>query len=120
MSNIPAPDLSGIVKACKVRGVVPDQLDEDRARSFGVAFAETTGAASIVIGHDMLPSPPGPTHPSPGGGTSHGTDAVETGLCSTDQRYFARSGTRRAAPRQSVKPSRDAGAPLSTSSTALP
>ena len=50
MSNIRRPDLSHIVKAYDIRGVVPDQLDEGIARSFGAAFAEVTGARSIVVG----------------------------------------------------------------------
>ena len=33
-------DLSGIVKAYDVRGIVPDQLDEDIARALGAAFAD--------------------------------------------------------------------------------
>ena len=33
-------DLSSIIKAYDVRGVVPDQLDEEVARAIGAAFAE--------------------------------------------------------------------------------
>jgi phosphomannomutase len=38
----PAADLSALVKAYDVRGLVPEQLDDDLARLFGAAFVETT------------------------------------------------------------------------------
>ena len=38
-------DLSGIVKAYDVRGVVPDQLDADVVRDFGAAFARLVGGS---------------------------------------------------------------------------
>ena len=52
-------DLSQIVKAYDVRGVVPDQWDEPLAELFGAAFVEVTDADAIVVGHDMRPSSPG-------------------------------------------------------------
>ncbi len=52
-------DLSQLVKAYDVRGVVPDQWDESMAELFGAAFVQVTGADAIVIGHDMRPSSPG-------------------------------------------------------------
>ena len=54
-----AADLSQIVKAYDVRGVVPDQWDEPLAELFGAAFVQVTGADAIVVGHDMRPSSPG-------------------------------------------------------------
>ena len=46
------------VKAYDVRGLVPDQLDEELARALGAAFVAVVGAAggAIVVGHDMRPS----------------------------------------------------------------
>ncbi len=41
MSDRPRVDLSGLVKAYDIRGIVPDQLDEGLARLFGTAFVET-------------------------------------------------------------------------------
>lgn len=51
-------DLSQLVKAYDVRGVVPDQLDEALAELFGAAFATVTEADAVVVGHDMRPSSP--------------------------------------------------------------
>ncbi|MFG2607473.1 phosphomannomutase/phosphoglucomutase [Streptomyces sp. NPDC048514] len=82
-------DLSQIVKAYDVRGVVPDQWDESLAGLFGAAFAQVTGAAAIVVGHDMRPSSPGLSRAFARGAADRGVDVIEIGLCSTDQLYYA-------------------------------
>ncbi|MFJ9819984.1 phosphomannomutase/phosphoglucomutase [Streptomyces sp. NPDC101151] len=84
-----AADLSQIVKAYDVRGVVPDQWDESLAGLFGAAFAEVTGATAIVVGHDMRPSSPGLSRAFARGAADRGVDVTEIGLCSTDQLYYA-------------------------------
>ncbi|MBQ0829589.1 phosphomannomutase/phosphoglucomutase [Streptomyces tagetis] len=84
-----AADLSQIVKAYDVRGVVPDQWDETLAGLFGAAFAELTGASALVVGHDMRPSSPGLSGAFARGAASRGADVTEIGLCSTDQLYYA-------------------------------
>ncbi|KOG40953.1 phosphomannomutase/phosphoglucomutase [Streptomyces decoyicus] len=82
-------DLSQIVKAYDVRGVVPTQWDEALAELFGAAFAEITAADAIVIGHDMRPSSPGLSGAFARGAAARGADVTEIGLCSTDELYFA-------------------------------
>ncbi|MFH8562578.1 phosphomannomutase/phosphoglucomutase [Streptomyces sp. NPDC017988] len=82
-------DLSQIVKAYDVRGVVPDQWDESLAELFGAAFAEVTAADAIVVGHDMRPSSPGLSRAFARGAAARGVDVTEIGLCSTDQLYYA-------------------------------
>ncbi|MGW1802873.1 phosphomannomutase/phosphoglucomutase [Streptomyces sp. NPDC001984] len=84
-----AADLSQIVKAYDVRGVVPDQWDESLAELFGAAFAQVTGADAIVVGHDMRPSSPGLSGAFARGAAARGVDVTEIGLCSTDQLYYA-------------------------------
>ncbi|MGY0067775.1 phosphomannomutase/phosphoglucomutase [Streptomyces sp. QTS137] len=84
-----AADLSQIVKAYDVRGVVPDQWDESLAELFGAAFARVTGASAIVTGHDMRPSSPGLSGAFARGAAAQGVDVTEIGLCSTDQLYYA-------------------------------
>lgn len=84
-----AADLSQIVKAYDVRGVVPDQWDEPLAELFGAAFVQVTGADAIVIGHDMRPSSPGLSRAFARGAAAQGVDVTEIGLCSTDQLYYA-------------------------------
>ncbi|MER0244746.1 phosphomannomutase/phosphoglucomutase [Streptomyces sp. HSW2009] len=82
-------DLSQIVKAYDVRGVVPDQWDEALAALFGAAFAQVTDANAIVVGHDMRPSSPGLSRAFAEGAAALGVDVTEIGLCSTDELYFA-------------------------------
>ncbi|MET9910114.1 phosphomannomutase/phosphoglucomutase [Streptomyces sp. NPDC006476] len=84
-----AADLSQIVKAYDVRGVVPDQWDETLAELFGAAFVRVTGADAIVTGHDMRPSSPGLSRAFARGAAAQGADVTEIGLCSTDQLYYA-------------------------------
>ncbi|MFI7414855.1 phosphomannomutase/phosphoglucomutase [Streptomyces sp. NPDC049627] len=84
-----AADLSQLVKAYDVRGVVPDQWDEPLAELFGAAFVQVTDASAIVIGHDMRPSSPGLSRAFARGAAAQGVDVTEIGLCSTDQLYYA-------------------------------
>ncbi|SEO60684.1 phosphomannomutase/phosphoglucomutase [Amycolatopsis saalfeldensis] len=85
------PDLSGIVKAYDIRGVVGEQLDAALVRDFGAAFALLIKpeAPAVVIGHDMRDSSPELSAAFADGVTSQGLDVVSIGLASTDQLYFA-------------------------------
>jgi phosphomannomutase len=84
-------DLSAIVKAYDIRGVVGEQLNADLVRDFGAAFALLIKPESpaVVIGHDMRESSPGLAQAFADGVTSQGLDVVSIGLASTDQLYFA-------------------------------
>jgi phosphomannomutase len=83
------PDLSRIVKAYDIRGVVPDELDEPLARDIGAAFVRVVGAQEIVTAHDMRETSPGLARAFAEGATSQGADVVEAGLGSTDLLYYA-------------------------------
>ena len=84
-------NLAAVFKAYDVRGVVPDQLDEDLARAVGRAFVAVTGAAGagVVVGHDMRPSSPGMARAFAEGAAASGADVAMIGLASTDELYFA-------------------------------
>ncbi len=87
-------DLSQLVKAYDVRGVVPEQLNETVARALGTAFVEMlreTGddAEQIVIAHDMRETGPGLAAAFAAGANSAGLSVVHIGLGSTDQLYYA-------------------------------
>ncbi|WP_158845268.1 phosphomannomutase/phosphoglucomutase [Saccharothrix deserti] len=82
-------DLSGIVKAYDIRGVVGEQLDADVVRDFGAAFARLVGGPAVVIGHDMRDSSPGLAAAFAEGVTAQGVDVISIGLASTDMLYFA-------------------------------
>jgi phosphomannomutase len=82
-------DLSALVKAYDVRGVVPDELNEDIARAIGAAFVDVTGAQKIVTAHDMRETGPGLARAFAEGALKRGASVVEAGLASTDMLYFA-------------------------------
>ncbi|WP_347057866.1 phosphomannomutase/phosphoglucomutase [Blastococcus sp. HT6-30] len=86
-------DLSSLIKAYDVRGVVPDQWDEDVARAIGAAFAEfvlaDSGATAVVTAHDMRESSVPLARAFAEGAIARGVDVVEAGLGSTDLLYFA-------------------------------
>ncbi|MGY1637709.1 phosphomannomutase/phosphoglucomutase [Geodermatophilus sp. SYSU D00742] len=86
-------DLSSIIKAYDVRGVVPDEWDETVARRIGAAFAELmaqeSGATAVVTAHDMRDSSVPLSRAFAQGVLSRGVDVVEAGLGSTDLLYFA-------------------------------
>ena len=89
-------DLSALIKAYDIRGVVPDQWGPDLAREVGTAFVEVLGirasdggAGRIVVGHDMRPTGPDLVTAFIDGVTAAGVDVVNIGLCSTDGLYFA-------------------------------
>jgi phosphomannomutase len=87
------PDLSSIIKAYDVRGVVPDQWDETVSRAIGAAFAEfvagESGATAVVTAHDMRDSSIPLSRAFAEGVISRGVDVIEAGLGSTDMLYFA-------------------------------
>jgi len=90
-------DLSGIVKAYDVRGVVGEELDDVVVRDIGAALArllraEDPATHAVVVGHDMRDSSPGLAAALAVGVTDQGLDVVSIGLASTDMLYYA-SGT---------------------------
>lgn len=92
--------LDDVIKAYDVRGIVPDQFDEDLAHDIGAAFVRVIGAAArdggsgaVVVGHDMRPSGPDLVAAFAAGVMEQGCDVVRIGLCSTDGMYFASGST---------------------------
>jgi phosphomannomutase len=86
-------DLTSIIKAYDVRGVVPDEWDEGVSRAIGAAFAEfvraDSGATGVVTAHDMRDSSVPLARAFAEGVIGRGLDVVEAGLGSTDLLYFA-------------------------------
>jgi phosphomannomutase len=85
-------DLSTLVKAYDVRGLVGEQLTAEVARVLGTAFALEVvddPAARVVIGYDMRPSSPELSGAFAEGVAAVGLDVVVIGLCSTDGLYHA-------------------------------
>ncbi|GAB1645189.1 phosphomannomutase/phosphoglucomutase [Krasilnikovia sp. MM14-A1259] len=87
-------DLSQIVKAYDVRGIVPDQLNEPVARALGTAFVEMLRESgddpdTVVLAHDMRDSGPALAAAFAQGVNAAGTAVLHIGLASTDQLYYA-------------------------------
>ncbi|SFD95435.1 phosphomannomutase/phosphoglucomutase [Blastococcus tunisiensis] len=87
------PDLSSVIKAYDVRGLVPGEWDEAVSRAIGAAFAEfvvqESAATAIVTAHDMRDSSIPLARAFAEGVISRGVDVVEAGLGSTDLLYYA-------------------------------
>jgi phosphomannomutase len=82
-------DLTRIFKAYDVRGVYPEELNEDIARRIGSAFAQFTGSKSVLLGRDCRVSSPSLGSAFAEGVTASGADVVDIGLATTDMLYFA-------------------------------
>jgi phosphomannomutase len=89
-------NLSAIVKAYDIRGVVPDQWDVDEAGALGAAYAHileneraVDSRRALVLGRDMRPSSQWLGDAFAHGVCSQGWDVIDIGLASTDGLYFA-------------------------------
>ena len=82
-------DYQKIFKAYDIRGIVPDELDEQVAESVGAAFVRLTGARRVVTVHDMRTSSAPLAEAFGRGAAAQGADVVEGGLGSTDMLYYA-------------------------------
>jgi phosphomannomutase len=82
-------DLSCIIKAYDVRGIVPDEFDEDIARRIGAAFAEFVESDEVIVGHDCRLSSPAIREALIDGITGQGTDVRSIGEIPTDLLYYA-------------------------------
>jgi phosphomannomutase len=76
-------------KAYDVRGVYPDDLDEDGAERIGRAFPALSGARRIAVGHDVRLSSPSMSAAFCAGARAGGADVCELGLAATEMLYFA-------------------------------
>src|SRR5438034_3060854 len=80
---------SEIFKAYDIRGVYPDEVNEDAARAIGAAFIAYLQAKRIAVGRDMRLSSPALAAAFIDGVTSQGADVVDYGMIATDMLYFA-------------------------------
>jgi phosphomannomutase len=89
-----ADRIGRVVKAYDVRGVVPQDWDEEAARALGAAFVDVacSGAsepARIVVARDMRDSGPALVAAFADGARRRGASVLDAGLASTDLLYFA-------------------------------
>lgn len=81
--------LKDIFKGYDIRGIYPDELDEDVAYRIGRAFVILNNVKEVAVGHDMRESSPKLHDALVKGITDQGADVVELGLCSTPMFTFA-------------------------------
>jgi len=75
-------------KAYDIRGRVPDELNEDMAYRLGRAFARTVGEGAVVVGYDVRRDSPAFAEAIVRGLNDEGRDAIDIGLCGTEEVYF--------------------------------
>lgn len=75
-------------KAYDIRGRVPDELNEDVAYRLGRAFAGAIGEGAVVVGFDIRRDSPAFAEAIIRGLNDEGRDAIDIGLCGTEEVYF--------------------------------
>ncbi|HEX8994544.1 MAG TPA: phosphomannomutase/phosphoglucomutase [Ktedonobacterales bacterium] len=78
-----------IFGAYDVRGIYPTDLNDETAYRIGRAFAYYLGADRIAVGRDMRVSSPALAQAFMRGITDQGVDAIDLGMTTTDELYFA-------------------------------
>ncbi len=78
-----------IFKAYDIRGVYPDQLQEDIARSIGRAFVVYLEAKRVAVARDMRLSSPSLAAAFIDGARDQGADVIDFGMLGTDMLYYA-------------------------------
>jgi len=78
-----------IFKAYDIRGIYPDDLDEQIAYRVGRAFATLLNPNQVALGRDMRLSGPTLAQAVSAGLTDQGVDVLDIGMVSTDQYYYA-------------------------------
>jgi len=78
-----------IFKSYDIRGIYPEDLNEDAAFKIGQAFVEYTGAKNIVVGQDMRLSSPALFKALTNGIIVQGADVYNIGQVPTEGMYFA-------------------------------
>jgi phosphomannomutase len=78
-----------VFKAYDVRGVYPDDIDEEGAYAIGRAYVEHFEPRRIAVGRDMRLSSPSMSAALIDGAVDGGADVLDLGLVGTEMVYFA-------------------------------
>jgi phosphomannomutase len=78
-----------VFKAYDVRGIYPDELDEEGAYAIGRAYAEQFEPATIAVGRDMRLSSPAMQEAFVRGAAEAGVSVLDVGMIGTEMLYFA-------------------------------
>jgi phosphomannomutase len=80
---------SKVFKAYDVRGIYPDELDEDGAYAIGRAYAELFSPERVAVGRDMRISAPTMAEAVMSGLADGGAEVLDLGMVGTEMVYFA-------------------------------
>ena len=75
--------------AYDIRGIYPDEVNEELAYRVGRTFVELFSAKKVAVGHDIRLSGPSMSEALIRGLTEAGCDVVDIGQCGTEMIYFA-------------------------------
>ena len=78
-----------VFKAYDVRGLYPEELDEEGARAIGRAYVEQFEPRRIAVGRDMRLSSPTMAEAVIRGASEAGAEVLDIGLAGTEMLYFA-------------------------------
>jgi phosphomannomutase len=78
-----------VFKAYDVRGIHPQELDEEGAYAIGRAFVEEFEPRTLAVGRDMRLSSPAMQRATIEGALDGGADVVDVGMVGTEMLYFA-------------------------------
>lgn len=78
-----------IFKSYDIRGIYPDTINEEIAKSFGTAFVNKFDLKKVAIGRDGRVSSPSITKATIDGITSAGADVIDFGILTTDMSFIS-------------------------------
>jgi phosphomannomutase len=78
-----------VFKAYDVRGIYPDELDEEGAYAIGRAYAEQFRPSRVAVGRDMRVSAPSMSEAVISGVAGEGVEVLDLGMVGTEMVYFA-------------------------------
>jgi phosphomannomutase len=78
-----------IFKAYDIRGIFPDEIDEEACYRIAQAYAKFLNPKKVVLGRDVRTSGPALFAAVAQGLLDHGVDVIDIGVVTTDTMYFA-------------------------------
>lgn len=78
-----------VFKAYDIRGIYPDELNEELARRIGYAFATFLAGRRFVVGRDMRTSAEPVARAAAEGMMAAGANVIDIGMVTTPMSYFA-------------------------------
>ena len=78
-----------VFKSYDVRGLYPDELDEEGAYAIGRAYAEQFQPSRVAVGRDMRVSAKSMSEAVMSGAADAGVEVLDLGLVGTEMLYFA-------------------------------